>query len=345
MRDVIHTLIIAPHLEHDMGPPMNAAVDRILEPVPPRGTYDNSDRARYERCIKTSKRVRWDIDDDVFRGRTFDFSRKFLPDGLSKANEVPFLTPDEHRMWSQVQGRTYPAMFGMAERFIGAKTLELASTHRLEDWACIEGLVRFTDEELKHQELFRRMETALAARLPSGYVFLADPNEVARGILKKSTWAVLAFVCNVELFTQVHYRESIEPDQELSDLYRDIFRYHWLEECQHTVMDEIEWRREDETLTLEQRDRAVDDLIELFLSVDALVQRQSSADAAYFMRACERNFSAGEQKVIRDTMLKAYRWQYIGSGLKHPHFRDLLGSMITPAQMLRIDMSLRSIME
>lgn len=324
---------------------MNAAVERVLEPMLQSVAYDNSDRARYERCIKTSKRVRWDIDDDVFRGRTFDFSRKFLPDGLTKVNEVPFLTPDERRMWSQVQGRTYPAMFGMAERFIGAKTLELASTHRLEDWACIEGLVRFTDEELKHQELFRRMEIALAARLPSGYVFLADPNHVARGILKRSTWSVLALVCNVELFTQVHYRESIEPDQELSDLYRDIFRYHWLEECQHTVMDEIEWRREDAALTLEQRDRAVDDLIELLLSVDALVRQQSSADAAYFMRACERNFEVSEQKVIRDTMLKAYRWQYIGSGLKHPHFRELLESMITPAQMLRIEMALHSIVE
>jgi hypothetical protein len=324
---------------------MNAAVEMVLEPMRQRAAYDNSDRARYERCIKTSKRVRWDIDADVFRGRSFDFSRKFLPDGLSKVNEVPFLTPDERRMWSQVQGRTYPAMFGMAERFIGAKTLELASAHRLEDSACIEGLVRFTDEELKHQELFRRMESSIATRLPSGYAFLADPNEVARRVLKNSTWSVLALICHVELFTQVHYRESIEPDDQLSDLYRDIFRYHWLEECQHTVMDEIEWRREDETLTLEQRDHAVDELIALLLSVDAQLRQQSSADAGYFLRACERNFTVTEQKIIRDTMLKAYRWQYIGSGLKHPHFRELLASMITPAQMIRIDVALHAIVE
>lgn len=324
---------------------MNAAVDLVLESTRQRAAYDNSDRARYEHCIKTSKRVRWDIDADVFRGRTFDFSRKFLPDGLSKVNDVPFLTPDERRIWSHVQGRTYPAMFGMAERFIGAKTLELANAHRLEDWVCIEGLVRFTDEELKHQELFRRMESLIASRLPSGYAFLADPNAVARAILKKSNWSVLALICHVELFTQVHYRESIEPDEHLSDLYRDIFRYHWLEECQHTVMDEIEWRREDQTLTLEQRDRAVDDFIDLAISLDGVLRQQASADAGYFMRACERNFTVPEQKVIRDTMLKAYRWQYIGSGLKHPHFRELLGSMITPAQMIRIEMALHAVID
>jgi hypothetical protein len=324
---------------------MNAAVDMAFESSLQRSSYDNSDRARYERCIKTSKRVRWDIDSDVFRGRSFDFSRKFLPDGLSKVDDVPFLTADEKRIWSQVQGRTYPAMFGMAERFIAAKTLELAMTHRLEDAVCIEGLVRFTDEELKHQELFRRTEAAIASRLPSGYAFLADPNEVARSVLKKSTWAVLALTCHVELFTQVHYRESIERDEQLSDLYRDIFRYHWLEECQHTVMDEIEWRRIDETLTIEQRDHAVDELIELLLSTDATVRRQSSADAAYFMRLCDRNFSATEQQTIRDAMLRAYRWQYIGSGLQHPHFRELLASMISPAQLLRIDAALRAIVQ
>lgn len=325
--------------------PMSAAVDMLFEAISDRRAYDNSDRARYERCIKTSKRVRWDIDADVFRGRTFDLTRKFLPDGLSKAHEVPFLTLDERRMWSHVQGRTYPAMFGMAERFIGAKTLELANARRFDDFVCIECLVRFTDEELKHQELFRRMETAIGARLPSGYAFLPNPIEVARAVLEKCTWAVLALICHVELFTQVHYRESIERDEQLSDLYRDIFRFHWLEECQHTVMDEIEWRREDESLTIGQREAAVDEFIELLLAFDAVLRQQSSADAAYFMRMCDRNFTVGEQQIIRDTMLRAYRWQYIGSGLKHPHFRELLASMISPAQLVRIDMALRPIVD
>ena len=37
---------------------------------------------RYARCIQTSKRVRWDVDEDVIRGRHFDAAQKFLPDGL-----------------------------------------------------------------------------------------------------------------------------------------------------------------------------------------------------------------------------------------------------------------------
>jgi hypothetical protein len=35
-------------------------------------------------------------------------------------------------------------------------------------------------------------------------------------------------------------------------------------------------------------------------------------------------------------MLAAYRWQYIGSGLKDERCRKILGGMVTEAQMKRI---------
>ena len=47
--------------------------------------------ARYAKCVEVSKRVRWDIDRDVIRGRRFDFSKRFLPDGLSKVDRLAFL--------------------------------------------------------------------------------------------------------------------------------------------------------------------------------------------------------------------------------------------------------------
>ena len=44
------------------------------------------DNSRYARCIESSKRVRWDIDEDVIRGRRFDTGHKFLPDGMSRTD-------------------------------------------------------------------------------------------------------------------------------------------------------------------------------------------------------------------------------------------------------------------
>ena len=106
---------------------------------------------------------------DVIRGRTLDFAQKFLPDGLSLVDELPFLTPAERRFLSQVQGRTYANMFGLVERFISAKMLEVSRDHWLGDQVALEALVRFTDEELKHQELFRRIEALAARGMPPGY--------------------------------------------------------------------------------------------------------------------------------------------------------------------------------
>ena len=67
---------------------------------------------------------------------------------------------------SQIQGRTYANIFGLVERYIGAKILEISREHWLGDQTALEALVRFTDEELKHQELFRRVEAMVAADMP-----------------------------------------------------------------------------------------------------------------------------------------------------------------------------------
>jgi hypothetical protein len=302
------------------------------------------DANRYAKCIKASKRVRWDIDEDVIRGREFDFSQKFLPDGLSKVDKLEFLTETEKRLLSQIQGRTYANIFGLVERYISAKILEISRDHSLGDQTALEALVRFTDEELKHQELFRRIETMVASGMPEGYTFLPNANEVASVVLGKSTWAVLALTCHIELFTQAHYKQSIEPDANLSELFKDVFLYHWKEESQHAILDELEWAREDSKLTGAERDRAVSDLIELVSAVDGILQVQADADVKYFLKLRDRAFSEEEIERIKNGVLGAYRWQYIVSGVQHPRFGSILGGMITETQGRRINEALATIM-
>ncbi len=294
------------------------------------------DTERYARCIEASKRVRWEIDQDVIRARTFDLADKFLPDGLSKVDALDFLSADEQRYLGQIQGRTYANIFGLVERFINAKVLEIAQDHRFGDQIALEGLIRFSDEELKHQELFRRIESLAGAEMPDGYVFRPDPNQVARVVLDKSTWAVLALTLHIELFTQAHYRESIEPDESLSDLFKDVFLFHWKEESQHAIMDELELIRHDRTLSADERDRAVDDFIDLLVAVDGILQMQAETDACFFARTCGRKLTADQLEETKAGVLSAYRWQYILFGAQHPHFLKVLGGLITPAQGARV---------
>ncbi len=302
------------------------------------------DTKRYAKCVENSKRVRFDIDRDVIRGRSFDFSQKFLPDGLSKVNGLEFLSAAEQRFLSQIQGRSYANIFGLVERFIAAKVLEMSREHWLGDQTALEALVRFSDEEIKHQEMFRRIERMAAEQMPEGYTFLPDPNAVAAVVLGKSTWAVLALTCHIELFVLAHYRESIDPDPNLSELWKDVFLHHWKEESQHAILDELEWLREDARLAPAERDRAVDELIELVGAVDGILQLQARADADYFLKVCGRTFAAPEAGRIRAGVLGAYRWQYIVSGVQG-RFSEVLGRMINPAQAERIGQALAPLMQ
>jgi hypothetical protein len=281
----------------------------------------------------------------VIRGRQLDSDRKYLPDGLSKVDRLDFMSDGEKRHLSRVQGRTYANLFGLVERYINAKVLEISRDHWLGDQTALEALVRFSDEELKHQELFRRIEALARDAMPPGYVVVPQPDDVASFVLGKSTWAVLALTLHMELFTQLHYKQSIEPDDALSPLFKDVFLYHWKEESQHAVLDELEWIRCDRGMSDARRDEAVDEFIELVGAVDGILRAQAEQDARYFAETCGRTLPQDQRERLEAGLLDAYRWQYIVSGAQHPHFVKVLGSLITEAQGDRIGQALAPLMQ
>ena len=301
------------------------------------------DSKRYAKAVEVSKRVRFDIERDVIRGRKFDFGKKFLPDGLSKIGRLDFLGAEEKRLVSQIQGRTYANMFGLVERFIGPKISEISRDHWLGDQTAFEALVRFTDEELKHQEMFRRIDALCAEGMPEGYTFLPQPNDVAGVVLGKPTWSVLALICHIEIFVLAHYRQAIEKDEQLSELWKDVFTFHAREESQHAIIDELEWQREDDKLTPAEREQAVDELIALVAAVDGILQMQAKADTDYFVRVAGRTFDRAQVEAVGAAFLYAYRWQYIVSGVQDERFQKDLGALITPAQFERIGAALAPI--
>jgi hypothetical protein len=164
-------------------------------------------------------------------------------------------------------------------------------------------------------------------------------------VLSKSTWAVLGLTCHIEIFTQQHYRSSIGPEQNIDPLWKDVFLFHWREESQHAILDELEWKREDARLTPEQRDRAVDELIELVGAVDGILQAQAQSDAHYFLSACGRPLTAEQAQRIHDTVLAAYRWQYILSGVQDERFAAVIGGLVSEGQGARIARALAPLAE
>ena len=106
----------------------------------------------------------------------------------------------------------------------------------------------------------------------------------------------------------------------------------------------MEWQREDAKLSEHERDQAVDDLIQLAVAIDGILQMQSKADTDYFTEICPRDFSEAENQAIYDGVLKAYRWQYIFSGVKLERFQKVLTGMIDDTQMSRIQSALGTLL-
>jgi hypothetical protein len=105
----------------------------------------------------------------------------------------------------------------------------------------------------------------------------------------------------------------------------------------------MEWLREDERIDAMQRDKAVDDLIGLVGAVVGIVQMQAKADADYFVQVAGRVFDDAQVHAIHATMLGAYRWQYVASGVQDPRYLGILGSMINAEQGARINAALAPI--
>ena len=294
-----------------------------------------TEHEHYAAYIDVSKKVRWGVE-NVILGRKLDAGQKFLPDGLSLVHELEFLSADEQRFLSQVQARTYAYVFGLVERFINAKVLDTSRQLWLGDRTALEALVQFSDEETKQQDLFRRMESIAADVMPEGHEKTTDANAVARVVAGKSTWAVLALTCHIEILTHIHYEKSIESAADFSPLWKDVLRFYWEEECQHAILDELEWRREDMKLGSGERNQAVSDLIDLIVAIDRILQVQATADAGYFLRVIDRELSIQAQTAVGDRILKAYRWQHIVSGIQDGRFMAILTDLIDDWQAERV---------
>jgi hypothetical protein len=73
-------------------------------------------------------------------------------------------------------------------------------------------------------------------------------------------------------------------------------------------------------LPADQRDRAVDQLLEHGGAIDGLLGQQIELDIEALERSTGRTFDDAERDEIRTHQRRSYRWTFIVSGLRHPNF-------------------------
>jgi hypothetical protein len=298
----------------------------------------------YAACLENAYKVNWRIE-DVLSGRRFDPELRWLPSALSGAASVTCLDETGKRALTQVELAAYAHIFGYVEEFIAPKVGSLAHDFELEDRPAFDALTNFAAEEVKHMRLFRALRERVNAQLGFELELLDGVTGTARFVLGKSTAAVLLLTSAIEWMTQRHYLDAIQDDAGLDPFTKSIFKAHWQEEAQHAQLDHLETLRAFEALPPAERDRAIDELIELVAAVDGLLQRQVGHDIANLSTRLWRTFDAAQTAELRREILRAKRWTFILSGVTHPRFEELFGAVTTPEQRARVGAALERLFD
>ena len=281
--------------------------------------------------IAGSKRVRWDIDRDVVRARRHEPLDKCLPDAMTGAGQLGFLSEHEQLLLARVQARTYAQVAAAADRLMALYAWRAPQATRE---PAIEALVRMVDEKLKHRDLFRQLARELGDSLPTGPAFAHD-SAATEAVLGLPRWALLGLALHTQLSAQAHYRCALAARERLCPLWADVFLFHWKEEAQHAMLVESAWRTEDRLLGDEARERAAGQLLRSLEHFATRLDAHAAADADGFLAVARRFFTSVERAALRDGVREAYRRQHVVQGLEEPRFAATLASLLAPSQLHR----------
>ena len=271
----------------------------------------------YQEVLANSKKVAW-TEDTVLNNRRFDLTKRFLPNSLSGVDGIRSLNEDEKRKLNQIMGAAYLHLFAFVEEFIVPTVTEEAIRDPYSDEVRQRSLLRFSEDELKHQEMFRRSIALFNNQFGVSPQLIPDREGVAGVVRSKSKLAVLVLIDIIEWFVQLHYTEHVLDDADLDLLFRDLLKYHWLDEAQHAKMDTMLIAEKVEHLTLAEREAAIDEVLELGGAIDGLLQSQIEMNIDALEVATARVFSVSERAEIAAETLKAWRYTFLVSGLEHP---------------------------
>lgn len=271
-------------------------------------------------CRKASDKAAWPLE-EVVAGLDFDFSRRFLPLRIC-GHEVPaWMTEAEQLKLNQLRGYSYAHMFLVVEEFIIEQTCATASKYVHVDSDAVSAIIKFADEELKHQRLFSEMKTRLVNGFGFTPVCVTNKEEIARQICGHSEFAVYLLCLVLEWMTQRHYLECYQDEEKhLDQSFVSVFRLHWVEEVQHARLDTILLNEMAAKMSEDELTAALVDFQNLIQLLTGLLEQQNKCDVENYERLCGP-LSRPQREELFEQMEADWMWTFLVSGLEHKGFQ------------------------
>src|SRR4030095_12372678 len=140
---------------------------------------------------------------------------------------------------NQIMGNAYCHIFAYVEEYIIPQALEAAQRDIYGDETRLRTLLRFAEDEEKRQELFRRSTALFEKGFGVRCGLIPAREEVAKVVLSKSRLCSYLLTSMIARFTQLDYGDEVSDRSELDGLFRDLVRYHWMDEAQHAKIDTL----------------------------------------------------------------------------------------------------------
>lgn len=290
----------------------------------------------FKDCLARAERITWRVEDLIGGDKTLDFQRPFMPESFARTAELDFLTASEQRTLNQIRGHTYLAMFGLIEEFILPFVMDHAGPLIVKPMMAgddykARAYLEFAAEEAKHIHLFRTFREEFAKGFGVKCDVIGPAEAVGQFVLSKPALSVSLLVLMIEWMTQKHFMDSMKDDQTLDPQFKGLLLHHWMEEHQHAQLDALMTLAIAEKLDADAIKAGFDGFWELGTFFDEGLKQQTAFDLDALERATGRKLSDAERERFLAQQHQANRWTYLGSGLTHPRFLEVV-DQIAPAR-------------
>lgn len=190
-------------------------------------------------------------------------------------------------------------------------------------------LLRFGEEELKHQQLFRRAEAVLQASCGHAFGRYFDQNKervtvFCKALLALSAAAAIPAPRRVRMGQPTSLRGVRAGPVERSDpLYLDILKYHWTEENQHTKVDVLEIAKLARTMSPGELTTAFEGVQGLAGLVSETFVGQVDQEVTTFESATGRSLAEREREALREALLRSMEAIWAEVAITHPSFKQV----------------------
>jgi hypothetical protein len=286
----------------------------------------------FKDCLARAERITWRVEDIIGGDKKLDFTRPFMPESFARTADLDFLDAEEKTTLNQIRGHAYLALFGVIEEFIlpfvldHARPLIIKPMLAGDDYKA-RAFLEFASEEAKHIHLFRRFREEFLEGFGTQCDVIGPPEAIGKHVLSKPALAVSLLTLMIEWMTQRHFMDSVKDNQTLDPQFKSLLLHHWMEEHQHAQLDAMMTLAIAEKLTQAEVDEGIDAFLDLGAFFDEGLKQQTAFDLDALERATGRTFNAAERERFLAQQHQANRWTYLGSGLAHPRFLDVLGQL------------------